>query len=345
MKRFPIWCVIVFNVLNAVVCAANEPAPLTAEEVLRRWEQATLVTATATYELEYRITAPHRHDERIDHHLRATRIYREDGGRFKSIMRQWGIAPTPNVKRDPAKEHIIETLLDPGQDRYKAIVLQTSANRGLSAEVHKNLHLFEGFPYSHDGVLDGFVGTGWDRTSTFLLKERATLALREGMEEVDGRPCHVVTARSKFGHYTLWIDPQRSFHLARARLEQGRGHWIAPGHAFPQMIPIADDGGRTSCLAVAQLTTVDHVRFILVGERWVPSGAVVTNTFTLDDQFSLRLIGAYERRHIDIAPDFEKLKPFELVIPEGTPVAFEGSFPVRFIWRNGRPEALDREGI
>lgn len=51
-----------------------------------------------------------------------------------------------------------------------------------------------------------------------ILRDARHISLREQMEPINGVNCFVVEAKTKYGDYTLWIDPQHGYNIAKAEI-------------------------------------------------------------------------------------------------------------------------------
>jgi len=51
-----------------------------------------------------------------------------------------------------------------------------------------------------------------------VLRQSDSLFLRDEAESVNGVDCYVIEAKTNYGHYTVWIDPEHGYSIAKARV-------------------------------------------------------------------------------------------------------------------------------
>ncbi|HUS72965.1 MAG TPA: hypothetical protein VMY06_07840 [Sedimentisphaerales bacterium] len=90
-----------------------------------------------------------------------------------------------------------------------ATTIQTSGNR------------FElGYlPFTDDRV-DSVIRNGKSKT------------VRNAMEQVRGSPCYVIDADTKYGKYTIWVDPQHGYNIARATIKKSPGDLLMQAGSY-----------------------------------------------------------------------------------------------------------------
>jgi len=151
---------------------------------------------------------------------------------------------------------------------------------------------------------------------------RATaISVREETEAVNGVHCYVIDAKTKYGDFTLWIDPEHGFNIAKRqiRLRKEAGHlWrgqIMQFKAYSQQVEIG--------------------RFDLVDGVWIGTEVVQHTEYLME--YGPRT----ETWHINVTrfalnPDHEKLGSFKTDdIPDGTLVIIVPVTHIRYVWHGG----------
>jgi hypothetical protein len=171
-----------------------------------------------------------------------------------------------------------------------------------------------------------------------VLRGAQRLSVRPAAEKIGGCDCWVIEAHTKYGQFTVWLDPQHGYHVARITQKAGPGervyeHLLGPG-----------DAGTAY---------VQNVRFEQIQGVWVPMEA--------DAGFD-RIGGAkrghvfnrekihYRRTNLALNPNHDALGSFADPLfenPKNDPELVEGTEvhldrdATRYTWRNGKvvPEA------
>ena len=151
-------------------------------------------------------------------------------------------------------------------------------------------------------ALLGYLNGQPQRIDTMLSKVSKEVTVTE--EKLNRKSCYVVNAVIGKDTYRVWFLPANGYHIAKAEV-------------------------KTNSRVVYLL---DQVRLKKVEDNWVPMSCAIKDSTR---QYT------YKRTKVDLKPDFEKLKAFDLPISNGTPVTIEKQ-PGKFIWRNGH--IVDKEG-
>jgi hypothetical protein len=165
------------------------------------------------------------------------------------------------------------------------------------------------------------------------LRECANLKVRENEENIDGHPTYVFEGQSSQGKFVIWLDPNADFHPRRIEL-----HKIGDNSLYGK--PLSSYRSGRPELAGKQLkeysVVYDSMKIIDInGLYMITEGRMVeSKLFTDDSKFIIT--SNFKISGIDLNPDFNALKPFEVKVPDGTPVS-DGDFPGgRFEVRQGK---------
>ncbi|MHC4474965.1 MAG: peroxiredoxin family protein [Planctomycetota bacterium] len=181
-------------------------------------------------------------------------------------------------------------------------------------------------PLSYRGrELMGYFFSDGERVDS-ILRRSEKVSVRDKLERVGRSKCYVIDAVTERGRYTLWIDPEHGYNIAKAQKEAG-----------DRRLPKGK--GESSFLKNVKFEKIDGV--------WVPMGG--------DMEFGHQGPGwdyrekkHHKRREVILNPDHEALRSF---YPDGIPSAtevgmgFAGSPPDRngltieepgdFLWKPG----------
>jgi hypothetical protein len=124
--------------------------------------------------------------------------------------------------------------------------------------------------------------------------------VRGRTEPVDGAECYVIDANTKHGQYTIWIDPEHGYNIARARLIQLREdkyHVLGPRQ--PQAATI-----KLTC-------SLDNVRFEMIDDLWLAMEADIRSHRIFDAKGTFSRSRSHVRlTEVILNPDHEALGSF-----------------------------------
>jgi len=155
-----------------------------------------------------------------------------------------------------------------------------------------------------------------------------TLAIREERENINGSTCYVIDAKTERGNYTLWIDPDHGYNLAKAMIQRN------PNDKYYQKT--VEKNSIASFM-------VENIHFKKMDDVWVP----VEADTKLEIQYSYGDYGITESHHkiteILFNPDHEALGSFLTDdIRNGTIVTIIGVDNIQYTWQDGK--VVDKAG-
>ena len=190
----------------------------------------------------------------------------------------------------------------------------------------------------HGGVsyLVGYIGA--DERLDAVLRGADRISVRKTTENVGGSDCWVIDAHTKYGRYSLWLDPEHGYHPAKVRQRAKEGEY-----RYEHLLSMGS-------VATAY---VDNVRFEEVDGVWVPMEA---------NAGCDRIVGGnrkhfnkehihFKRTKIILNPDHDKLGSFADPIfedPNNDPELLNGTrvrinfLPTRYTWQDG--QVVDEKG-
>jgi hypothetical protein len=137
------------------------------------------------------------------------------------------------------------------------------------------------------------------------------VSLRSQTELINGSACHVVDASNGRQRFTLWIDPEHGYHVAKAEYEES--------------------GSRKRLSS-----SFGDVRFEKHGDVWVPMEGTVRQRWLKDDKLVSEGTMQIKRTSIDLHPDFAAVGAFVADLPNGTNIHVYEAPGVRHVWQNGQ---------
>lgn len=203
------------------------------------------------------------------------------------------------------------------------------------------------FPYerpdkvvlSRNGGVSYLVGyIDSDERLDAILRKASRILVRQATENVRGSECYVIDAHTKYGKYSVWLDPEHGYHPAKVM------HWAKEGDRVHSHLLAKGDAGTAY---------LNNVRFEKVDGVWVPMEA--------DAGFD-RIVGGnpkhfnkedihYKRTKIILNPDHDKLGSFVDPIfedPNNDPELVNGTCvrldhnPTEYFWQDGK--IVDEKG-
>ncbi|HUW18603.1 MAG TPA: hypothetical protein VMW16_04810 [Sedimentisphaerales bacterium] len=162
-----------------------------------------------------------------------------------------------------------------------------------------------------------------------ILRKADNLSVRKTMEPVAESACYVIDASvTRHGKYTLWIDRQHGYHIARAVVERGTNDVAFVDYVLT---------GRARVF-----TSFENVRFEKIDGVWIPMEGDIMKKFTQSDGGSSNQKEHYKRREIILNPDHNALGSFvPSDVPNGARVAVVG-LGRKYKWRDGK--VVDEQG-
>ncbi|MHC4757923.1 MAG: hypothetical protein ACYTE8_04635 [Planctomycetota bacterium] len=173
-----------------------------------------------------------------------------------------------------------------------------------------------------------------DRVDVILSKARR-ISLRDKTENVKGSECFVIDAHTRYGQYSVWLDPEHGYHAAKIRRSAKEGEYFnRPDRKVPA--------------GSVYTEYLDVLEFKKVGDKWVPVEANAGYHRTIGSPaYYIAEDKRYKRTHIILDPDHDKLGSFADPIfedPNNDPELVNGTLfkirtnsqPIYYTWRDGK---------
>jgi hypothetical protein len=181
---------------------------------------------------------------------------------------------------------------------------------------------------TYDSRLQGYLLPSRERTDAILRKARS-LSVRPKTERVDDRDYYVLEAQTDSGRITLWLDPARGCHPAKAEV-------VARGGDLENGQPLG--AGQVHTLRF------DGFRHENVAGVWMPLEVKSASDLNYGDGSFTRAQVHYRRTSIQLNPDHAALGSFwnPLEHPENDPELKNGAHVrksddrTRYLWKDGK---------
>jgi hypothetical protein len=190
-----------------------------------------------------------------------------------------------------------------------------------------------------------------DRDSVYsILKTASKLTVRPETEEIAGSRCYVLDAVTANGRYSLWLDPEHGYGIAKAQVLKS-GSDI--GFGRPLNKHVVSEGPAEVKTTAEQPTglqeftfTMDRVVFAKINDTWIPEAYSYATQLRYSNGRTISEHKTYKRTLIDPHPDFDAMGAFKIDLPEGTEVFVEEAAGIIYRWHDGKPiPELDNDAI
>ena len=175
------------------------------------------------------------------------------------------------------------------------------------------------------GPLMGFFEYDAERVDK-ILRQADSIFVRKKLEKINGSNCYVIQAKTRRGKYTLWIDPEHGYNIAKAHNIKQAGDLTFSTDT------LLEDKARI-------LYYIKDVRFEKIDGVWVPVEADMGNSrIVKDGRFYIS-----SRMHVKITdivlnPDHDALGSFlPDDILDGAEVRVKQDLNMAYTWQDGKP--------
>jgi len=257
---------------------------------------------------------------------------RSDGHRIYSQQYRWGDV-NATLRNLPKDTPLYDLRVNDGKILYNHSRSVGDARSSGYVSRHDKGPEKAVFIRSANASILGFFGT--DERLDSVLRQAHQIAVRPKTETIGGSECYVIDARTKYGKYSIWLDPEHGYHPVKvnAKATEGDEHF----------------GKGVFSKGQVKLEYLKNVRFEEIDGIWVPMEADRGShnigdpeSFTKDDTH-------FKRTKIVLNPDHDKLGSFDdpLENPAQDPELVNGTrmdlVPgIRHTWQDGK--VVDAQG-
>jgi hypothetical protein len=184
----------------------------------------------------------------------------------------------------------------------------------------------------------GFFGGDEERVDAILLRQPDAISVRDKTEQAGGTECYVMDAETKYGKYSVWIDPEHGYNIAKAVVQRQENDLSY---------------GRTLKKEEYDFYSLKNVRFEKIDGIWVPMEFDTDLSRNADfgkqinpnmpARLSFEQKGHHKRTVVILNPDHDKLGSFVRDdIKNGALVLVVGVEGITYKWRDGK--VVDENG-
>jgi rhodanese-related sulfurtransferase len=154
-----------------------------------------------------------------------------------------------------------------------------------------------------------------------ILREANNVTLRAETERVNEVACYVIDAKTGYGDYTVWIDPEHGFSLAQWQVQMSK----TPSHLWRDEIMPFDSFSQK-----AEVSHFEQVDGVWIGKQAVQTRKYVSKGTSFEETLHIKVTNFIPH------PDHEALKSFVPDdIPEGTMTIVVPVTHIRYLWNSG----------
>jgi len=159
-----------------------------------------------------------------------------------------------------------------------------------------------------------------------IFKQTDTISVRNELERVGSVDCYVIDAKSEHGTYTVWLDPEHGYGIAKAELHKGPEDLIhgRPPSSYRDMESYK---GKSSF--------IENVRFKNIEGIWISVEADIRAVKNRQDSTS-SWYHHYKITQIDVNPNHAELQSFVLNVQNGTRIRIIDEPRFEYIWDDGK---------
>lgn len=157
-----------------------------------------------------------------------------------------------------------------------------------------------------------------------VLRKADSISVRDELEHVGGVPCYVIDAKTKWGTYTVWIDPEHGYNITKADVQRKKGDLIWRDRTLT-------DNRRSFSLK--------NIRFEKIDDVWVPMEAdigIIIKRPTYIQDIKVK----HQRTEVILNPDHDALDSFVPDIENGTEIRDLDS-GATYTWQEGMKFVVD----
>ena len=253
---------------------------------------------------------------------------RSDGRRFYLQEYKWGDINSKTRNLPEKNPHYICRVVDEKKFYQNTRLLNEPRSKGQAT------HSFEGtekgiLSLNTDSHILGFIGSH-ERLDA-VLRESKQISVRPTTETINGSNCYVIDAQTKYGKYSLWLDPGHGYHPAKINYK------AVEGDEYYDKGKLEKGNSRTAYL--------DNVRFEKIDGVWIPMEADSGYDNNYGQGYFSKNDLHFKRTKIILNPDHDAFCSFDDPLenpkqdPElinGTHIILNGLGNIRYTWENGK---------
>ena len=243
---------------------------------------------------------------------------RFDGKRTHHSLYRWLNLPAENAPTPPIEDAYYHLQLWDGR-RYTEYgkSMKTSFGKAYISrnEKHMKSAIVTGY---YAAPFLGIRYSNYERIDS-VLRQADSISIRDELEQVSSVACYVINAKTRSGTYTVWIDPEHGYNIAKAdvRLEANDSYC-----------------GRQLRNNESRSLSVRNVRFENVDGAWVPMEADLYRISKKQNGVTVQTTIHHKITQITLDTNHDLLGSFIPQIEDGTTVHDLDSY-ISYTWQDG----------
>jgi peroxiredoxin len=248
-----------------------------------------------------------------------------DGKRSHKYWYRWRKLPAEDAPTPIEDAHCFFNLWDGNYyiEYYKPMKAPDVRSAYVTSD-EKHIQDNTRIGYPHSPFL-GIRYSDYERIDS-VLRQADSILVRDKLEKVDSVTCYVIDAKAKSGDYTVWLDPEHGYNVAKVNIQLG------PNNLYNGKRLDSDESDSLS---------VQNIRFERITGVWIPIEADLYLERERQDGFNTKSTIHHKITQITIDPDHEALGSFVPKIENGTKVKNLDS-GVSYTWREGMKFVVDQ---
>lgn len=329
-----------FLVLPAWVIAESNDHP-SAEQILASYEQSlNFMQERVAFDVEIDTVYEGAYNWDIQPKKRLIEAnIRRDNGRLDTIANQ-----KLSYASDSRKQRSTERKRRKILDNNEGMTYSTSNGNPPKYVLIDNRDP-DGFTGGLNGLIDSgrFLDGYTPGHPSFSIPEamrEGGLRLRDEMEVVDGHKTYVLEAKNQYGEKILWIDPEFGFNPRRIIMRRTANTMYDEEtlRRGPDPLPPGSISREPVSLISLEEIKLESIEIEKLGDAFVPKMSTITVSTSYANGESTKSIAQYNRKNMDLTPDFDSMGAFILDVPDGTPIDYLDSIrdTIHYEWRGGK---------
>lgn len=313
---------IIYKMLIVLVClnpmltfAADMPS---VSELLDRYAESQEKLTSFIAETESSTCLKNENEDKPVYIRNITKVY-VDGERYH-IKTRWSEFASKDATKPLKEEKNSHDLWD--DNRHIMYKVGSHADIDRNEESAKSLLDVSilGIPF--------LMRTGAFERLDIVLRQAKTISVRDKLEQAGSENCYVIDAKTASGTYTVWLDPQHDYNIARAEIRAGQGEKY-------RMMRLLGDGDRC-------LFSIRNIRFEKIDGIWIPMEADTHyENIRPKPEFCWTEEANHKITKITLNPDHEAMGSFVPDIENGTTV-IDRDYNIKYTWQDGK--LVDKDG-
>ena len=161
-----------------------------------------------------------------------------------------------------------------------------------------------------------------------VLRQADSVSVRDELEQIGPVSCYVIDAKAKSGNYTVWLDPEHGYNIAKADVR------VVPNDLYL---------GKRLKNNESESLSIKNVLFRKIKGPWIPMEADSYSTSNRQDGPTVHATIHHKITQIILNPNHEVLSSFVPEMENGTNVHLDSG--AEYTWQDGMKFVVDeRDG-